>query len=80
MKPSWNTITAQFSLHYTTLGAFTRPPVPARHAPLALRVEYAGKGRHHASRTRRRAAWALSRIRDAADWAFGAFTTPEEAR
>ena len=37
------------------------------HTPYARRVEYAGRGRHHVSRTRRPIAWALSKLRDLGD-------------
>ena len=48
-------------------------PFSPNFVPYARRVEYAGRGRHHVSRTRRPFAWALSKLRDAGDALFGAF-------
>jgi hypothetical protein len=50
--------------------AMSRSP---RFVPYARRVEYAGTGRHHATRSRRPWAWAVSLFRDAADSLVGAF-------
>lgn len=80
-KPGWHAvITAEyFSEHFSTLGPF-RPSRTQRFMPYAVRVAYAGRGRHHASRTRRPSAWAVSILRDVGEALFGSFTTPEEAR
>lgn len=72
MKQTWNTITAEFVLHYSILGAYAAPRA-RKWVPYAERVAYAGNGRHHATRETRTLAWAVSRLRDLGDSLFGAF-------
>lgn len=79
---NWDTVTSGLRVitgeitkvvtHYTELGEYT-PKRAEPFVPYARRVAYAGSGRHHASRSRRPAAWALSVLRDAGDVLFGSF-------
>lgn len=83
---NWNQLTADLKTitgeivkvveHYTILGEF-KPVRAQRFVPYARRLEYAGKGRHHAKRSNRPLAWAASKLRDAGDVAFGSFLAPD---
>jgi hypothetical protein len=69
---AWNAVSGEVLQVFTDLGEFVSERAE-KFVPYARRVAYAGKGRHHASRTRRPGAWIRSKLRDAGDWAFGSF-------
>lgn len=76
---AWNAVTGEVVQAFTDLGGFVGRRAE-KFVPYARRVSYAGKGRHHASRSRRPVAWVRSLLRDLGDSLIGAFTAPEEAR